>query len=401
MIVDLETFSHFPEDRTAIAAGLAEGAGLSVYRFRRHKSDNSGEKKPPAHFQIAAGATGDLGGLQKSLARTSVLVDSTNLARDLANEPANALPPRRFADIARDVAGRHGMKCRVIGPAQMKRLGLGGILSVAAGSDEPAQLVVLEHGKAGRSKKIPTIALVGKGITFDSGGLSIKPAEKMDEMKFDKAGACAVLGAMQAAAVLDLPVHVIGLMPLSENLTGGSAYRPGDVIRMHNGKTVEVISTDAEGRLLVADALSFALDYSPDVLIDLATLTGACVVALGIHSTGLVGNDAALAAKLKAAGERTGERVWEFPSWKEYREQLRSEIADMKNVGGRDAGVITAGLFLKEFVGGKPWAHLDIAGTAWVSKDLPYKPKGACGTGVRLLTDLLARWNEDIPGHRI
>lgn len=395
LVIDLETFRHFPGDRTAVAASLAEGAGLSIYRFQKHKSEVSGEKKPPSLLEIAAGKTARIEGVRRRLARTSVIVESTNLARDLANEPANALTPTRFARIARDIARTRGMKCKVLGREEMKKLGMGGVLAVSAGSNEPPQFIILEH--RGRAKRAPTIALVGKGITFDSGGISIKPAEKMDEMKFDKAGACSVLGTMNAVALLGLPLHVIGLMPLSENLLGGSAYRPGDVVKMHSGKTVEVISTDAEGRLLVADALSFAQGYSPDALIDLATLTGACVIALGSHATGLVGNDPDLAEKVKAAGERTGERVWEFPSWKEYREQLKSEIADLKNVGGREAGAITAGLFLKEFVGGRPWVHLDIAGTAWVVKDFPYKPRGACGTGVRLLVELLTHWGAKAP----
>ena len=279
------------------------------------------------------------------------------------------------------------MKLRILDDAQMKKIGMNALLGVARGSSEPAKFIILEYD--GRRKGDPPIMLVGKGLTFDSGGISIKPSEKMEEMKTDMAGGAAVLGAIAAVADLKLPVHVVGLIPATENLPGGKAYKPGDILKSLSGRTIEVITTDAEGRLILADALTYALRYKPVAVIDLATLTGACIVALGDHVIGMLGTDEALKARIREAADATGERVWELPLWEDYDEQIRSDIADFKNSGGRAGGAITAAAFLRKFVGDVPWVHLDIAGPSWLSKDRPYIPKGASGVGVRLLVRFL------------
>jgi leucyl aminopeptidase len=309
--------------------------------------------------------------------------------------PSNEATPSRMAQHARDLARAGGFSATVLGLEELEALGAGGILAVNRGSFEfePAQFAVLEYDGTGGRGGAPLV-LVGKGITFDTGGISIKPAEGMEKMKYDKAGSVAVLGAFKAAAALELPVRVVGLCPWTENAPSGSAYRPGDVVTFLNGKTAEIVNTDAEGRVILADALAYATRYKPAAVIDLATLTGACTVALGNQAAGLMTNDAPLAARVKAAAELTGERVWELPLFDEYHEQIKSEIADIKNTGGREGGAITAAMFLKQFVD-YPWVHLDIAGMAWNEKDRPHVPKGATGFGVRLLVQLLRDWPRD------
>ncbi len=279
------------------------------------------------------------------------------------------------------------MKLRVLDAALMKKIGMNALLGVARGSSEPAKFIILQY--RGRRKSGAPIVLVGKGLTFDSGGISIKPSEKMDEMKTDMAGGAAVMGAIMAAADLKLPVHVVGLIPATENLPGGRAYKPGDILKSLSGRTIEVITTDAEGRLILADALTYALRYKPAAVIDLATLTGACIVALGDHVIGMMGTGEALKSDIRAAADMTGERVWELPLWEDYDELIKSDIADFKNSGGRAGGAITAAAFLKQFVDNVPWVHLDIAGPSWLAKDRPYIPKGASGVGVRLMVRFL------------
>jgi leucyl aminopeptidase len=266
-------------------------------------------------------------------------------------------------------------------------LGMNALLSVASGSCQPPKFIILEY-RGGRKGRAP-VALVGKGLTFDSGGISIKPSEKMDEMKSDMAGGAAVIGAIMAAHDLHLPVNVVGLIPATENLPGGKAYKPGDIIKSLSGLTIEVLNTDAEGRLILADALTYAGKFHPAAIIDIATLTGACIIALGDNVIALLGTDEKLKASLKAAAETTGERVWELPFWEEYHELIKSEVADYKNAGGRAGGTITAAAFLSKFVGPWPWVHLDIAGPAWLAKDKAYIPKGASGVGVRLFVRYL------------
>jgi leucyl aminopeptidase len=272
----------------------------------------------------------------------------------------------------------------------MAARGMGGILAVGGGSAHPPKMVILKWN--GAREDLDTLCLVGKGLTFDSGGISIKPGDGMDCMKYDKAGACVVLGAMRAAAKLRLPLRLIGIMALAENMPSGSAYRPGDILRLSNGKTIEILNTDAEGRLVLADALVLAAAHRPKAIVDLATLTGACVIALGNHIAGMVASDDSLAARLSAAGDASGERVWRLPILADHREQIKSTFADMKNIGGREAGAITAACLLEEFTGGIPWAHLDIAGVSWREKERDYLPKGGTGWGVRLLLDFLRHW---------
>jgi leucyl aminopeptidase len=274
----------------------------------------------------------------------------------------------------------------------MRELGMGALLGVAQGSDEPPKFIILEHRPDSQNggRQPPTVVLVGKGITFDSGGFSIKPAEGMEEMKSDMAGGAAVIGAMQAIADLNLPAHVVGLVPATENLINGHAYKPADVVRAMNGKTIEIISTDAEGRLILADALVYARRYEPQAVIDLATLTGACIIALGRgQAAGLFGTDDELIEQLKAASARTGERIWQLPLYDEYLDVMKSDTADLKNSGGRYGGVGASAAFLKAFAEGYPWAHLDIAPIAYLANDRPYSPKGATGFGVRLLVQFV------------
>lgn len=314
--------------------------------------------------------------------------EATNYARRLVNLPANEVTPARLAQEAHQVGQRTGLEVEVLGPAQMQELGMNALLAVSAGSEQPARLIVLRHlGKEGG----PRVAFVGKGITFDSGGISIKPADKMHLMKSDMAGAAAVLAAMGGAAELKLEVDLLGVIPATENLIGGRAYKPGDVLTAFGGKTVEVISTDAEGRLILADALGYARHLGATHVLDVATLTGACIVALGYVASGVMGNDSELVEAVLDAAERAGERSWRLPLFPEYRRQLDSKIADLKNVGGRPAGAITGGWFLREFVGDTSWVHIDIAGTSLSEQDEPHQVEGATGAGVRTLIALAER----------
>ncbi|MCY3762918.1 MAG: leucyl aminopeptidase, partial [Gemmatimonadetes bacterium] len=314
------------------------------------------------------------------------------LARDLANHPGNTATPTYLASAARRIARSRSLRCQVIDETGMRRLGMGALLGVTRGSSEPARFIVLEHnaGKGGKP-----LVFVGKGVTFDSGGISLKPGDRMADMKFDMSGAAAVIGAMQAVSDLDFPHHIVGLVPATENLPGGRAVKPGDVLKTITGKTIEIDNTDAEGRLILADALGYARRLKPAAIVDLATLTGACVVALGSHAAGMLGNDEELKERILKAGNETGERVWPLPLWPEYRDQIKSAVADMKNTGGRAGGAITAAALLEEFVD-SPWVHLDIAGTAWTNRARPYIPKGGVGFGVRLLTRLARDWKRAV-----
>jgi len=308
------------------------------------------------------------------------------MARDLVNEPAGAMTPTRLAEVAAEVAEAEGLTLTVLDEAAIAAEGLGGLAGVAQGSDEPARLIELVYEPAGGGDG--TLALVGKGITFDSGGLSIKTAEGMETMKTDKSGAAAVLAAMSVIAALAPPVKVVAIIPATENMPGGGAVKPGDVLRIRNGKTVEVLNTDAEGRLVLADGLSLAVEAGADAIIDVATLTGACVVALGRKVAGLMGNHAGWIDQVGQAAGRAGEDVWPLPLPEDYRKLIDSDVADIKNIsGGRYAGALTAGLFLREFVGDVPWAHLDIAGPARSEDDEGYLQKGGTGFGVRTLVE--------------
>jgi leucyl aminopeptidase len=292
--------------------------------------------------------------------------------------------------MAVNLAKEHKFRCQVLSLAEIKKLKMGAFLGVAQGSNQPPKFIILEH--IPKMKRGGTVVLVGKGITFDSGGISLKPSDKMEEMKADMSGAAAVLATLSSAARMNLPVHLVGLIPATENLPSGTAQRPGDILTSYSGKTIEVINTDAEGRLILADALSYADKFKPKAIVDVATLTGACIVALGHISAGMMGNDGSLKRKMIQASKKTGEKIWELPLWEEYEKQIKSVLADVKNTGGRPAGTITAALFLKKFVGDYPWVHLDIAGMDLEDKGKPYIPKGAVGFGVRLLLQFLRDW---------
>lgn len=378
----------------------AEGVVLGAYRFDRWRGQRDATRGDVRTATLVAASEKDARTARAGASEGTILATSQNVARDLSNEPANALPPAALAREARAVAREVGLRCRVLEVPELRRRKLGAILAVGQGSDNPPRLVVLEHRprRAGRLiASAPTVCLVGKGITFDSGGISLKPGAGMHDMKHDMSGAAAVIGAMRAVALLDLPVHVVGLLAAAENMPSGHAYRPGDVVTAGSGTTIEVLNTDAEGRLVLADALHVAVqDYEPDAIVDLATLTGACQVALGSWCAGLFSNRDGLREHLRRAGEETAERLWPMPLWDEHREHIRGDVADIKNTGGRDGGAITAAAFLSKFVGEVPWAHLDIAGTAYTEKPKPHQPRGATGFGVRLLVSALQRWSRDV-----
>ena len=374
------------------AQALTEGVVLGAYRFDKYKS---GDDKPPAleALTLLAPDARQVVALRRGVKLGQALAESANFARDLSNEPGATCTPEHLASEARKLARAHGLKVTVFGEKELEREKMAGILTVGRGSTHPPRLIVLEHGAPVKgARKRPTLAFVGKGITFDSGGISIKPAASMDEMKHDMSGGAAVLGALRAAALLELPYHVIGIVAAAQNMPDGNAYVPGDIIRSAQGKTIEVLNTDAEGRIVLSDALHHATSFKPDAIIDLATLTGACLVALGEVACAVLGNDEKLIAKLRAAANTTHERAWPLPLWEEHKTAIKGTVGDIVNTGGRNGGVSTAAAFLSHFVGETPWAHLDIAGTAWTTKETPYYVKGATGFGVRLLIELLRQW---------
>lgn len=390
MAVSVGHVNHIAEQMGDFLAGLAavEAAVLAAWDYRELKtaSNDDAPRGTLDSVTIIAHDEGQARELERAARIGTITARAANLTRELQTLPGNMATPTHLAERATEMADRLGMKATVFDREQMRSEGMHALLAVAQGTEEEPRFIILEYNGAGDDSQ--PVALVGKGVTFDSGGISIKPADRMEEMKYDMSGAAAVLGAMQAVAELQLKVNVVALVPATENLPSGSALKPGDVIRSHRGKTIEIINTDAEGRLILADALSYAQKYNPKAIVDCATLTGACVIALGHQAMGLMGNDGRLQAQLRAAGQRTGERCWPLPLWDEYREQIESNIADIKNSGGRAAGSITAGWFLKEFVSEDvPWAHLDIAGTAYRDEAAPYLRKGAAGVPTRMLVD--------------
>lgn len=359
---------------------FVEGGLLSIYQFKKYKHDKE-DLISLERFTL-------LGKSQKSFSysvrRLVTTVSAVNFARDLVNTPANDMTPAVLAKTARKIAvGKVSVK--VLERKDAEKEGMGAYLSVAQGSVEPPKFIVLRYNG---SRRAP-IVLIGKSITFDSGGISIKPGEGMEKMKYDMAGGAVVLAVIKAAAEMRLPVNLIGVLPATENLPSGSASKPGDIIRSITGKTVEIISTDAEGRLVLADAIEYVKKFKPGFIIDIATLTGACSVALGNEAAAMMGNDSGLMERLKAAGDEVYERVWQMPLYDEYLDYIKSDVADIKNSGGKTGSLVTAGYFLKEFAGDTPWVHLDIAGTSWTEKDKPYISKGATGVGVRLLLNFL------------
>jgi len=373
----------------AASQAITEGSLLGLYRFRKHITKEP-ENHDMAEIIIAERDTAKLTALKQGCKKGRVIAEATNLARDLINEPANYMTPSDMAKIAKGLAKKFGLELTILDREQMEKEGMGSLLGVAQGSRQPPKLIVLSY--KGDKKSSDTLGFVGKGITFDSGGISIKPSESMAEMKGDMAGAATVMAALSAIAQLKPKVNVAAVIPATENLPGGNALKPGDVLKAMNGKTIEVVNTDAEGRLILADALGYAVKQGFSPLVDLATLTGACHIALGAICSGILGNSQELIGKVIKAGTEAGERLWQLPMYEEYKEQNKSDVADIKNSGGRWGGAITAAQFLSEFVGDKPWVHIDIAGTAQTEKERGYIVKGATGVGVRTLVNFaLAR----------
>jgi len=367
----------------ASAEAIVEGAILGLYSFNKYKKPEYADVE---ELLVVVTEEGEIPILEPAVHKGKALAEATNLARDMVNEPANYMTPTRMAESAKEISAKYDLELKVFNSKDMEAMGMEALLGVAKGSSQPPQLITLSYKGAERSEK--ALGFLGKGITFDSGGISIKPSEGMGEMKDDMAGAAAVMAALGAIAQLKPQINVTAIIPATENLPSGTALKPGDVLKAMNGKTIEVISTDAEGRLILADALSYAQRLGLSPLIDLATLTGACRIALGTLYSGLFSNDQDLADKVLKAAERTGERIWQMPMPEEYKEQNKSEIANVKNTGNRYGGAITAALFLAEFVDNTPWAHLDIAGTASSNKESGYTVKGATGVGVRTLVKL-------------
>lgn len=365
---------------------MTEGALLSGYRFYEYKT------KKEDLFEVEKAHIISEEDVAEGIARGTILAEAQNYSRRLDEQPANVATPAHVASEAKRLAKEHHLGLKVYDRGQLSKMGMGGLLSVCQGSQHGPLLIKLEYNMGGKGKNLPLICVVGKGVTFDSGGISIKPSSGMHEMKYDKSGAINVLGVMKAAAMLKLPVRLVGLMPMVENMPSGSAQKPGDIITTYNGKTIEVLNTDAEGRLILADALAFGAQGKPEYMIDMATLTGAMVVSLGRHAIGMFSNDDGLSDALKEAGEAAHERVWRLPLWPEYGEMMKSDFADMKNISEiPEAGSITAAAFLREFVGETKWAHLDIAAVDLVKPPHPYMEKGASGTGVRLVVETLIR----------
>ncbi len=383
--------STMPRGATAleVAQAMAEGAILGNYQFNEYRTEN-GSKAPDIERLTLYGADRQqLRQITEGVRRGSATGEATSLVRDLCNHPSNVMTPTRVALEAKAVAKEAGVTLTVLEQKNMEQLGMGALLGVARGSQEPPKFIILEY-KGDKAKKTDQpVVLVGKTITFDTGGISLKPSENMEQMKADMTGGAEVLATVRAAARLQLPMHLIGILPAAENMPGGRAIKPGDILKTLSGKTIEVQNTDAEGRLILSDGLAYATRYKPAALIDIATLTGACVVALGQFAIGMFGNDDRLKEQVRKAGLRAGERVWEMPLWDEYFEQLKSDVADMRNIGGRGGGMITAALFLSKFVGDCPWVHLDIASTDWSDRERAYISKGPTGIGTRLLIQYL------------
>ncbi len=370
---------------------LAEGMILGGYQFLKYKSKQKDDEKPGQINAVSFFALQEQGAVRRGMKRGQAAATAACAARDMANEPGNFWTPSHFAEYGQGLADKYGFRCKILDKSAMKRLRMGGVLGVNQGSVEPPKMVVLEYRTG---KKVPTLLLVGKGLTFDSGGISLKPSNAMGDMKYDMCGGAAALAAM-AAVGEEQPkgLDVVAIVPSTDNMPGPGAIKPGDVITQYGGKTVEVLNTDAEGRLILADALAYGIEkFKPAAVVDLATLTGAVIVGLGHHRSGLLSNDDKLVEKLLTAGERSGEPLWQLPLAPEYSKQMKSTVADLKNIDKRDGGTITAAAFLQEFVGETPWAHLDIAGTAWNFTEKSYIPKGPSGIGVRLLMELIRNW---------
>ena len=375
-----------PIDNNQIISSIVEGANLSLYEFDLFKKEKSNNKEPDLILLTSNKNA------QKIIKDSIIISDAVKFTRDVANLPPNECPPMKLGEIAKKIANENKMKCTVFSKNEIKSKGLGGVTAVGQGSKNEPKFIILEY-RNGKKEQKP-ILLVGKAVTFDTGGISLKPGEKMDEMKFDKCGGCTVLGVMKAISELKLPINVVAIIPSVENMPSGDAFRPGDIIKLFNGKTAEILNTDAEGRLILADGLSYGIKhYQPSSVMDFATLTGACIVALGTNVAAIISNNTKLASKIKVASTKTSEEVWELPINDDYMNMVKSKVADIKNLGmGRAAGTITAAAFLANSVGNVPWVHFDIAGTAWIqpsTKSKSYNSHGATGFGVRLVINHL------------
>jgi leucyl aminopeptidase len=377
-------------DADRIGKAAVEGAYIAVFDPDKYRTVDKQDKKIERIVVIVEGA--DQKVIDKGVTAGNIVGESINFTRDMANEPGGYMTPTDMADRAREVAGQYGLSVDILDEARMEQEGMGSLLSVSRGSEQPAKLIILRYTPSTvdeNNKEL--LAFVGKGVTFDSGGISLKPGENMELMKYDMTGGATVIGAMRAIAQLKPPVPVLGVAPCTENLPSGKATKPGDVVRAMTGKTIEVINTDAEGRLILADAMAYAKKLGATKIIDMATLTGAVSIALGDVNAAVLGTDQALIDEIISAGKEVGEKFWQLPLDKEYSKQIKSDIADIKNVGGRKAGTITAAAFLKEFADGVAWAHLDIAGTAWGDEAKPYRSKGPTGIAVRTLLRIVER----------
>lgn len=386
-------FSNLDE---GLVEAMTEGIALALYSFDKYKAQ---DKDAGRVEEVTILINSDSPRFSMIAERASHVADAVNFARDLGNLPPNDCPPAHLASVALSLAADYGMKARVIDRYELENMNMGGIVAVGKGSNNPPKLIILEYNGAASDAK--PYLLVGKAVTFDTGGISLKSGDKMDEMKFDKCGGCDVLAILRAVASLKLAVNVVGIVPSAENMPSSTSYRPGDIIRMYSGKTVEVLNTDAEGRLILADALAYGIaTYSPKAVIDMATLTGAAIIALGSNVAALVGNNKQLTDRVRRMAEKAGERMWDLPLFDEFHEQIKSPYADIKNIGGRSGGAITAAAFLSNFINGVPWVHMDIAGTAWTQDgtyERSYNPKGATGFGIRTLLKLLGEEEKPSP----
>jgi leucyl aminopeptidase len=378
-------------DPGLVAAASSEGAVTGLYEMDKYRTSDKEERTIDKFVVVISGA--DASALNDGAQRGRIIGESVNFTRELANEPGGHLTPTDMADRAREIAEEFGLSIEVLDEARMEQEGMGALLSVSNGSEEPAKLIVLKYvpRDSARQDSDDLLAFIGKGITFDSGGISLKPGENMELMKYDMTGGATVLGAMRAIAQLKPSIPVLGVVPASENLPSGKATKPGDVVTAMSGKTIEVINTDAEGRLVLSDAICYAKKLGAKRIVDMATLTGAVSIALGDVNAAILGTDQALIDEVIEAGREVGDKFWQLPLDKEYSKQIKSDIADIKNVGGRKAGTITAAAFLKEFADGVAWAHLDIAGTAWGDDAKPYRAKGPTGIAVRTLINMVDR----------
>ncbi len=392
-----DTYAGLDQSGDDFSQMVVEGSLLSLYNFDEYKQP---EKEKPSRINqitLLAQAKSKVSSMRSSVTRGRKLVTAVATSRDLISQPSNTATPTYLAKKAKELAKSFGMTCKVLTTRDMEKLGMGALLGVSKGSKEPPAFIILEH--RGGVKNDPPVVIVGKGITFDTGGISLKPPANMDEMKMDMSGGSIALGTLSAAASLKIPLNIVGIIPTCENMPSGNATKPGDILTSMSGKTIEVLNTDAEGRLILADALTYVEKYNPKVVIDLATLTGAVIVALGHQAAAVLGNNDELTTRLQQCGELAGERLWPLPIWPEHEKAVKSDIADLKNIAspGVGAGTITGAAFLKAFVGKFPWCHLDIAGTSWSGEEKPYIPKGASGFGVRLLIRFLEQEAKNAP----